>query len=57
MMLLRMVLLQEELLVAGQPRTIPDWGADIFSPGCVCIAPNSLEELNGFLKYCLALNR
>ncbi|KAK9814432.1 hypothetical protein WJX72_005832 [[Myrmecia] bisecta] len=38
-------------------RSIPDWGAAIFSDACVIIRPTSDEELADFLKYCIALVR
>jgi phycocyanobilin:ferredoxin oxidoreductase len=38
-------------------RSIPDWGKAIFSQLCVCIRPNTPEELAGFIKYAVALTR
>jgi hypothetical protein len=40
-----------------QARNIPEWGTKIFSPLCVCMRPNTAEELGGFMKYAIALTR
>uniref|UniRef100_A0A383VNQ6 Phycocyanobilin:ferredoxin oxidoreductase n=1 Tax=Tetradesmus obliquus TaxID=3088 RepID=A0A383VNQ6_TETOB len=40
-----------------QARNIPEWGAQIFSSLCVCMKPNTPEELGGFMKYAIALTR
>ncbi|MEW5300657.1 MAG: hypothetical protein WDW36_003571 [Sanguina aurantia] len=38
-------------------RTIPQWGANIFSEHCVCLRPSGPAELTGFVKYALALHK
>ena len=38
-------------------RSIPEWGAAIFSPLCVIVRPDSSEEVGRFLKYALALTQ
>ncbi|KAF6265515.1 phycocyanobilin ferredoxin oxidoreductase-like protein [Scenedesmus sp. NREL 46B-D3] len=40
-----------------QARNIPEWGGKIFSPLCVCMRPDTPEELGGFMKYAIALTR
>lgn len=61
-----MAALQEEFLhppgqagssSSGRQRAVPDWGAEIFSPLCVSIAPRTPDELSRFARYCLALHR
>lgn len=53
-----MMQLQETFLENGEgSRTIPEWGKQIFSPLCVCIRPQTTEELTGFVKYSIALTR
>jgi len=47
--------LQERYGVATN-RMIPDWGAAIFSPLCVCMRPSSSQEVAAFLKYAIALS-
>ncbi len=42
---------------APSARRVPEWGQRIFSPHCVCIRPQSAEELAGFIKYSIALTR
>jgi hypothetical protein len=47
-----MIQLQDTFLTdAKSQRRIPDWGDRIFSPACVCIRPQSAEELAGFLRW------
>eukprot|EP00955_Chlamydomonas_euryale_P061936 358234-Chlamydomonas_euryale.AAC.9 len=41
----------------GNQRRIPEWGAAIFSPLCVCMTPGDGQELAGFIKYAVALHR
>lgn len=46
--------LQSKYKVATN-RTVPEWGKAIFSEFCVCVRPNTPEELGSFLKYAIAL--
>ncbi|KAJ9522471.1 hypothetical protein QJQ45_008231 [Haematococcus lacustris] len=49
--------LQAEFLPGAENRSIPEWGSRIFSPACVCLRPDSKQQLVGFMKYALALHR
>lgn len=50
--------LQERFLDdAAASRRVPDWGKAIFSDRCVCIRPDTPEQLQGFVRYAIALTR
>lgn len=36
-------------------RSVPEWGAAIFSPLCVCLRPQAPADVAAFLKYAIAL--
>lgn len=38
-------------------RKIPEWGQDIFSDMCVIMRPESPDELQRFMLYCIDLHR